>query len=225
MGMPETPSAHPEPQPAEGFGLLLVCAVLFFGGGRLLHAAGILDAPAAAALQVAALALPAILWARVRRVADLAFPGGVPTGKMWGEALIWGGLGSGSAFCLALLASRWFESGGEEDLLVELVRGYPPRWQFLLFALIPAVSEELLFRGAFLSCLARWRLPAAAGACGILFGLFHGSAARFLPSAALGFFLAVLVLRTRNLWLAALVHGVHNAAVLRIIGAVSDGTG
>ena len=99
-------------------------------------------------------------------------------------------------------------------------RGYFPAellelslaWKVALLALTPALCEEAFFRGPLLSGLRR-DLSAAAcvGWQALLFGLAHASIHRLLPTAILGALLAVLVLRTRSLWVAIALHGAYNA--------------
>lgn len=93
-------------------------------------------------------------------------------------------------------------------------------WLLVLVAAIPAVCEELLFRGALLSGL-RSALPVggAVVVSGVIFGLFHLSpqtAFRFLPTAWLGILLAWIVVESRSLLLAMGLHFVNNAAILLI---------
>ena len=88
----------------------------------------------------------------------------------------------------------------------------------MLFALLPALCEELLFRGAVLVCLRRWGPVRACVASGVLFGAFHGSLIRFLPVALLGTALAAVVWRTGNIWLAVAGHALHNSLILMALG-------
>ncbi len=90
-------------------------------------------------------------------------------------------------------------------------------WLLLLVAVLPALCEEVLFRGAILSGLrSRYTKWGAIVISGVLFGLVHAPQAvfRFLPTAWLGIVLAWVVWETRSLWVAVLLHFVNNGAIL-----------
>jgi len=88
-----------------------------------------------------------------------------------------------------------------------------PIWPLVVFlALIPALCEELFFRGYVLSGLQRSiGRGAAVLTSALAFGLFHYTAHRFLVAAALGLLLALLVVQYRSIWPAMLAHFLHNA--------------
>lgn len=93
-------------------------------------------------------------------------------------------------------------------------------WLLLMVALVPAVAEEVLFRGAVLSGF-RSRLPDgwAIVLAGVVFGIFHLSPAtafRILPTAWLGVVLGWVVVVSRSLPLAMVLHFVNNAAILTL---------
>jgi sodium transport system permease protein len=93
-------------------------------------------------------------------------------------------------------------------------------WLLVLVALVPAVAEEVLFRGAVLAGF-RSRLPdlAAVLVAGVIFGLFHLSpetAFRFIPTAWLGIVLGWVVVVSGSLPLAVLLHFLNNAAILTL---------
>ncbi len=81
----------------------------------------------------------------------------------------------------------------------------------LVFALAPAVCEELLFRGALLGLLKRSVRPALAClVVGLLFGVLHLHAVRILPTGVLGVLLCAAALRGRSLWVPVIIHALHN---------------
>jgi membrane protease YdiL (CAAX protease family) len=99
-----------------------------------------------------------------------------------------------------------------------LFKDLGPLPAFLLFALSPGICEELLWRGAFQGELeARGRKLRAAILVGVFFGLFHMSAYRFLPTAALGALLAGLRLRTGSIYPCMILHTGYNATVLLVL--------
>ena len=81
----------------------------------------------------------------------------------------------------------------------------------LVVAIMPAICEETLQRGAILSHLRslkkEWLIILIMG---ILFGLFHLSALRFLSTAILGALLSYLMVKKNNLVLPMLMHLVNN---------------
>jgi membrane protease YdiL (CAAX protease family) len=81
---------------------------------------------------------------------------------------------------------------------------------------MPGVFEELTFRGVLLHGLARrlrnpWLLALAVGA---IFGFFHVSLFRIVPTAWLGFVLAWVVLLTGSVYPAMLWHALNNAIAI-----------
>jgi sodium transport system permease protein len=93
-------------------------------------------------------------------------------------------------------------------------------WLVLVAALVPAVAEEVLFRGVLLSGF-RNALPTvwAVVGVGLVFGLFHLSpvtAFRFLPTAWLGILLAWVVVASGSLPLAMVLHFLNNGAILAL---------
>lgn len=93
----------------------------------------------------------------------------------------------------------------------------------LLLTLLPAVCEELLFRGAILGLL-RPRLPGWAAVLlqALGFAVLHGMLLRVGPTLALGVLLGVLRLRTRSVWPGVAVHALHNTLVL-VVPALAPG--
>lgn len=91
-----------------------------------------------------------------------------------------------------------------------------PLWQLLfLLAVLPAVFEELAFRGVLLHGLrARLGPVATCLAVGAVFGVFHVSLFRIAPTAFLGVVLAAVVIRTGSIYPAILWHFLNNAVAL-----------
>ena len=99
------------------------------------------------------------------------------------------------------------------DLLLETPL---PLWQLLLFlALMPAIFEEIAFRGVLQHGLStRLRPLALCLAVGAIFGLFHVALFRIVPTAFLGGVLAATVVFTGSIYPAILWHALNNAAAL-----------
>ena len=87
-----------------------------------------------------------------------------------------------------------------------------------VFAVLPGICEEILFRGFVLrGLLKRFSAPAAIVGTAVLFGVFHFDMYRLLPTTMLGLVLGFLAWRTGCLWPAILVHIANNAlAVLSL---------
>jgi sodium transport system permease protein len=89
-------------------------------------------------------------------------------------------------------------------------------WQLLFFlTVLPGVLEELAFRGVLLHGLRKRLRPV--GVClvvGAIFGLFHVSLFRLVPTGYLGAVLAGVVLITGSIFPAMLWHGLNNALAL-----------
>ena len=88
-----------------------------------------------------------------------------------------------------------------------------PLWQLLLFiAVMPGILEELAFRGVLLHGLRKVLGPV--GIClkvGAIFGIFHVSLFRLLPTAYLGVVFAAVVLLTGSIFPVMLWHFLNNA--------------
>jgi membrane protease YdiL (CAAX protease family) len=93
-----------------------------------------------------------------------------------------------------------------------------------IVALSPAICEEALFRGVLTSGL-RTRLPGwgTVLAIGLLFGAFHLSFHRFIPTALSGIVFTYLVIRTGSIFCSALAHFTLNGlAILVETGTLPD---
>ena len=97
------------------------------------------------------------------------------------------------------------------------LQGSHPAWVLLTMALVPAVCEELLFRGFVLNQLlgpetrARAILVSA-----VLFGVFHRHLLLLLPAGLAGLLFAVMVQRSRSLAPAILAHFTVNACAVAL---------
>jgi sodium transport system permease protein len=87
-----------------------------------------------------------------------------------------------------------------------------PLWQLLVFlAVLPGIIEEITFRGLLVHGLHRRLHPVALVlVVGAIFGLFHGSLFRILPTGFLGVLLAAITLLSGSLFPAIVWHVLHN---------------
>ena len=145
-------------------------------------------------------------------------------------------LGLGLFYFLAVWIEPLYErvvriSFAEQRALQRMIAppsGLRPLWlDVVTFALVPAVCEEVLFRGAILGGLIpsllgqpagawRYRLPMVLLSA-LLFGMIHLSWGRMVPTMLLGTSFAVAVLRGGSLWTAMAMHAVNNALVVVMV--------
>lgn len=105
-------------------------------------------------------------------------------------------------------------SYGSTELL-QTLEGLPLWGQIALFACAAAAGEELFFRGALLSGLARDLSPVRCAAWQfVLFGAAHMSIYRFLPTGVIGALLTFVALRSRSIFPGLVLHASYNALVV-----------
>lgn len=101
--------------------------------------------------------------------------------------------------------------------------GQSPLLTVALIALMPAVCEEMYFRGMMQGMLRNYLRPLVLClSIGIAFGLFHMSVFRIVPTAILGILLGTIVLKTGSIFPAMLLHFSHNASLLYVTAAKLD---
>ena len=98
-----------------------------------------------------------------------------------------------------------------------LLGGKPFIAVFVVFALTPAICEELLFRGLLLSGLRKLGPTAAVVVTSLLFGLAHASVYRLLPTAFLGAVIGLTRLRTRSIFPGMIIHALNNGLALALL--------
>jgi sodium transport system permease protein len=86
-----------------------------------------------------------------------------------------------------------------------------------MFALVPAICEEILFRGVLARALGR-RLPIAAAAAisAVAFSAYHLSPVQALPTLTLGFVLAVVAIRADSVLPTIVAHAINNAIAIAL---------
>lgn len=83
------------------------------------------------------------------------------------------------------------------------------------FALVPALCEEILFRGVLARALGRQlRLVAAAAISAVVFAVYHHSLVQGLPTLTLGFVLAVIAIRADSVAPTIVAHAINNAMAI-----------
>lgn len=91
-------------------------------------------------------------------------------------------------------------------------------WFGLLnIALIPAICEEVLFRGYVLRAFEKsWGPIVAVFVSGLIFGLFHIQLGNVFPLATLGIILALMTWLSGTLWPAIIAHLINNGAAVLV---------
>lgn len=198
--------------------------------------------------EVLAILLPALVFSRARRRHALVALRLAPVG----ESSLWavlGGvlLGLGWFYLLAgwiePLWEHWFPvPAADRARLLRLLRpdgGLRPLGQDLLcFGAVPALCEEVLFRGALLPLLrpvvgplrrplGAVRVPQGETAlavvtCALLFGIFHLSWSKLFPTTLLGLGFGAAAVWSGSLWAAIAMHFVNNAVVVLLTRAGLD---
>ncbi len=92
-------------------------------------------------------------------------------------------------------------------------------WVFVanlvVLALVPAIGEELFFRGLLQNAFARhMNAQVAVWVVAFLFSAFHMQFDGFVPRLLLGAFLGYLLLWSHSVWLPALAHFINNGSIV-----------
>ena len=150
------------------------------------------------------------------------------TGREFGGVLVLllGGYGASMiaiAVSMQILSAVWpaalDELSGLTDYLYE---GNSLAVLLPVAAILPAICEEALMRGAILSGFRSWKRDwAIILIVGIIFGVFHLSPLRFLSTAFLGMLLAYLMVKRNNILLPMLLHFFNNLVSV-VLGSLSS---
>jgi membrane protease YdiL (CAAX protease family) len=95
-----------------------------------------------------------------------------------------------------------------------------------LIAVLPAVGEELVFRGIIQKLLSRWTnsIHWAVWITGALFSFFHFQFYGFLPRMLLGVLFGYLLVWSGTIWVPIIVHFFNNAVALILHWLIEQGT-
>ncbi len=97
----------------------------------------------------------------------------------------------------------------------------------IIMALLPAIFEEALFRGAMQNLFCRWwKKPLLAIiVTSVIFSLIHASLYLFLSRLALGFVLGWMFYRSKNIWINIIAHFLNNcfAIMALFFTGIKDG--
>jgi membrane protease YdiL (CAAX protease family) len=97
---------------------------------------------------------------------------------------------------------------------------------FIGVSILPAICEEAWHRGYLLSSLASIRsIAVRVIIMGVVFGIFHFDPTRFLQTMILGFALSFMRIRTDNLLIPVVFHGLNNLTSVSLLFGLSFLTG
>ena len=129
-----------------------------------------------------------------------------------GAFLLWLGTGSG-VLLLSNLLSMIFPNDSQvlNDEYMAILEGIPFAGGLFLMAFLPAVCEEVMFRGYILTTMKqKMTLWGAIVLVSLLFGMSHLSLIKLLPTMLLGIALAYAVEQSESIVSSALMHFLNN---------------
>lgn len=192
------------------FILLLVIVLVIYAGGMMQIKYGL---GGVAGTQAIILFVPLLMAIYTKKDMKKTFslrPAG-PAGFLGAILLIVGTMLTG--IVITFLVSFFFPSSSSAagETVSDIMGGN--FWiTLLVVALLPAVCEEMMFRGyIFASVRAKFKPAAAIIFVAIAFGVYHMSLARFFVTALLGASLSVVVYYTGSIFPAMLMHCANNA--------------
>ena len=115
-----------------------------------------------------------------------------------------------------------------EETTIKLIENYLRSDHVLLFtlfhvAIVPAVCEELLFRGYVLRNFEKSMIPVVAIiVSGLLFGLYHIRLTQLIPLSVLGMLLAWMTIQTGSIWPAVVAHFANNGFAVVLATFIPD---
>lgn len=102
----------------------------------------------------------------------------------------------------------------DASLPLPLTNGWWLVLNLVVLALIPAICEELLYRGIIMNGLRKFGDVGAIFISALFFALAHGSAMQFFYQFILGVVLSAVVIKTGSIVASAVVHFLNNAIVV-----------
>ena len=148
----------------------------------------------------------------------------------FGTALCLVLIGLGGCMVSNMIASSW-------SMFLELFNLYPPEnsstmeatplsllLNLISMAVLPAILEEMVFRGFVLQSVRKLGDPAAIVISALLFGAMHENLWQLPFATIIGLILGWIVVKTENIWLAVIIHFLNNtvAVVTEYIGLYGE---
>jgi len=105
----------------------------------------------------------------------------------------------------------------DDARLVTAFEGQPLIWALVLIAVVPAICEELLFRGFLLQGVAtlggKWKAIVIAS---VVFAIFHMLLIKFALTMGLGLVLGYLCWQSRSIIPSMIAHALHNGSAVML---------
>lgn len=203
-----------------------VMAVFLFLGSYIQYRLGMAGVAVTELMFLAA----AVLFALSQK-ADLrqVFPVRRPKLLLIGAASVLWAASYLSVIIVNLIMAYFFPAGilGTGNSTNAVISSIPWGAAFLITAVLPAVCEEALHRGVIQygvqnTLKKSWMIVLLMG---LLFGVFHVSLWKFLPTAVLGAAMSYLLLRTGNMLYSSYFHFLHNAVQMLLLLPAASAAG
>lgn len=208
------------PYIAAGVLAVLLVAEIFFVGGVLAYYLGELGQVIhELIIGILGIAVIAAFGGRMRG----AFPmHKIQGSRVAGSLLIWMGMFEVMNIAVVILDFFFPEEMIEANSGVNELLNTMPMWLGMItIALVPAVCEEIAFRGALFSCFRKLKNKwIAILVVALFFGACHGSFYRMVPTAILGAAIGYVLVETDNLFYCILIHFVNNACSVIATGII-----
>lgn len=209
------PAAPVLPTASQALLLYVVVVILFVLGGTILVRKPLIMQ--ASVIGVFGILIPTVMYALLSGVSfrETFRLGGMAPGKIGLTAVVTAAafpLLTEALYLLSLLVdphgtSQW---DARKELKMLIAQDWAPA--ILVLAVLPAITEEALFRGYLLTGLERAAgRTGAVCACAFLFGLLHVSPVRVLATTLLGVLFGFVCLTTGSLGYAMLAHLLNNS--------------
>lgn len=132
---------------------------------------------------------------------------------IFGSLILWGGILLLTSV-VTLTMTYFFPDQmlNAENGVDELMSATPVWIDLLMIAVVPAICEEIAFRGALLTCFrgarSKWTGIIIVA---VFFGACHGSIWRMVPTGILGILMGYVLFETENIFYCMLIHFANNA--------------
>jgi membrane protease YdiL (CAAX protease family) len=186
--------------------LVVGAAVVMFAAAILAQAAGAAPMVSVGIAELALLALPVAL---ARRRIGLRWP----AGRFFAAAIL---VGASAWYVNSLVVSALFPDDAGRDL-AKLVTDSPLPLAIVCAGMLPAIAEEIVFRGVLARSLAtRLPLAAAIAISAAAFSVFHVNLVQAIPTFTIGLALAYIALRADSILPSMLAHAVNNLVAVAL---------
>lgn len=119
-----------------------------------------------------------------------------------------------TAWYVDLALVSWIVPAGDARHLKTLVDELPFAAALLALAIVPAIAEEIVFRGVLARSIARHSITGAIVASALAFSLYHMQLVQMVATFPLGVALAIIAVRSDSIAPGMLTHFLNNALVI-----------